>query len=77
MVEYVNPSPYVYLYTCGQIGEDTKDCIAVEHSPNGRLSAYREGCKSVMISDLTEPDEELAKLRYEKAEGLKRLLEFL
>lgn len=77
MVEYGKPSPDVYLYACEQIGEDPNDCIAVEDSPNGILSAYRAGCKPVMIPDLTEPDEELAKLLYAKADGLKGLLEFL
>ena len=58
------PAPDVYLYACEQIGENPEDCIAVEDSPNGILSAYRAGCKPVMVPDLTQPDDELNKYLY-------------
>ena len=61
-VENGKPAPDVYLYACEQIGEQPKDCIAVEDSPNGIRSAYAAGCMPVMVPDLTEPDEELKPL---------------
>ena len=36
--------------------------MAVEDSPNGVLSAYRAGCKVVMVPDQTQPDAELKKV---------------
>ena len=63
-VENGKPAPDVYLYACEQIGEQPKDCIAVEDSPNGIRSAYAAGCMPVMVPDLTEPDEELKPLLY-------------
>lgn len=63
-VENGKPAPDVYLYACEQIGEQPKDCIAVEDSPNGIRSAYTAGCMPVMVPDLTEPDEELKPLLY-------------
>lgn len=63
-VAHGKPAPDVYLYACEQIGERPEDCIAVEDSPNGILSAYRAGCKPVMVPDLTGPDEELSKYLY-------------
>ena len=45
------PSPDIYLYACEQLGVSPEDCIAVEDSPNGVLSAYRAGCKVVMVPD--------------------------
>ena len=63
-VENGKPAPDVYLYACGQMGEQPKDCIAVEDSPNGIRSAYAAGCMPVMVPDLTEPDEELKPLLY-------------
>lgn len=64
------PAPDIYLYACEQIGEQPKDCIAVEDSPNGIRSAYAAGCMPVMVPDLTEPDEELKPLLYAVAKTL-------
>jgi HAD superfamily hydrolase (TIGR01509 family) len=55
------PSPDVYIEACRQLGLNPDETIAIEDSPNGALSAVRAGCKTVMIPDLTEPDEELRK----------------
>ena len=76
-VENGKPEPDVYLYACEQIGEKPEDCIAVEDSPNGILSAYRAGLSVVMVPDFTEPDEETAKMLYARVdtlEGLKTIL---
>ena len=51
--------PDVYLYACKQLGERPQDCLALEDSPNGVLSAWRAGCAVVMVPDLTQPDEEI------------------
>lgn len=63
-VSHGKPAPDVYLYACRQIGEAPCNCIAVEDSPNGILSAYRAGLMPVMVPDLTQPDEELKKLLF-------------
>lgn len=63
-VENGKPAPDVYLYACKQIGEKPGNCIAVEDSPNGIISAYQAGVKPVMVPDLTQPDEELKKLLF-------------
>ncbi len=76
-VENGKPQPDVYLYACEQIGEKPEDCIAVEDSPNGILSAYRAGLSVVMVPDLTEPDEETAKMLYARIDtvsGLKGIV---
>lgn len=67
-VEHGKPSPDVYLFACEKIGEKPEECIAVEDSPNGILSAYRAGCKPVMVPDLTQPDEELKQYLYDCVE---------
>lgn len=59
MVKEGKPSPDIYLYACEQLERKPQDCIAVEDSPNGVLSAYRAGCKVVMVPDQTKPDGEL------------------
>ena len=64
MVKEGKPSPDIYLYACELLGFTPEQCMAVEDSPNGVLSAYRAGCKVVMVPDQTEPDAELQKCLY-------------
>lgn len=64
------PSPDIYLYACQELGVAPEDCIAVEDSPNGVLSAYRAGCRVIMVPDQTRPDADLAKCLYACVESL-------
>ena len=59
MVKEGKPSPDIYRYACEQLGVAPRECIAVEDSPNGVMSAYRAGCNVVMIPDQTAPEEEI------------------
>ena len=70
MVKEGKPSPDIYLYACELLAFKPEECIAVEDSPNGVLSAYRAGCRVVMVPDQTPPDEELKKYLYRTAQGL-------
>lgn len=67
------PSPDIYLYACGQLALSPENCLAVEDSPNGVLSAYRAGCKVAMVPDQTQPDKELEKCLYKKVGSLLEL----
>lgn len=71
------PAPDIYLYACEQLGLPPEDCLAVEDSPNGVLSAYRAGCRVVMVPDQTKPDEELRRYLYAEAERLDEVYEIL
>ena len=53
MVAEGKPSPDIYLYACEQMERSPEKCIAVEDSPNGVMSAYRAGCKVVLVPDQT------------------------
>ena len=64
------PSPDIYLYACRALERKPEECMAVEDSPNGVLSAYRAGCRVVMVPDQTEPDEELRKCLYARVDTL-------
>lgn len=70
MVKEGKPSPDIYLYACEQLKLKPNQCIAVEDSPNGVRSAYRAGCKVVMVPDQTEPDEELQKYLWARVDHL-------
>ena len=73
MVENGKPQPDIYLYACEQLGEEPQSCAAVEDSPNGVLSAARAGLYTIMVPDLTQPDEETKKLLYAKAKTLEEV----
>jgi DNA helicase-2/ATP-dependent DNA helicase PcrA len=77
MVKEGKPAPDIYLYACEACGCLPEECMAVEDSPNGVLSAYRAGCRVVMVPDQTQPDEELQKLLYAKADSLLEIQNFL
>ncbi len=77
MVKEGKPSPDIYLYACEQLGRKPQDCIAVEDSPNGAISAYRAGCKVVMVPDQTQPDEELREKLFACVENLTEIKKLL
>ena len=71
------PSPQIYLYACSQLGLAPEECMAVEDSPNGVMSAYRAGCPVVMVPDQTEPDEKLKKCLYARVDSLREVCKIL
>jgi len=76
-VENGKPKPDVYLYAVSKLGLNPDECIAVEDSPNGVISASDAGCLTIMVPDLTEPDEELKRRLFAvcpSAEGIIRKL---
>ena len=77
MVERGKPFPDVYLYACDKIGCTPKECMAVEDSPNGIQAASDAGCKTVMVPDLTQPDEDSKKRVIGVAQTLRGVLEYL
>lgn len=77
MVEHGKPAPDIYEYACRELGYKPEECIAVEDSPNGVLSAYGAGCQVIMIPDQTEPDEELKKKLVANLESLEDIIGYL
>ncbi len=64
------PFPDIYLYSAVRLGLEPENCLALEDSPTGILSAYRAGCLPVMIPDQDQPDENTRSLLYAKADSL-------
>ena len=50
---------------------------SVEDSPNGVLSAFRARCNTIMVPDLTPPDQNTAKLLFAKADDLIQVIDIL
>lgn len=78
MVEKSKPAPDIYLKACEMLNEKPEECIALEDSKNGLLSAYRAGCKTIMVPDLWQPDEEILQIiegKYSDLEQVKNAFE--
>lgn len=77
MVKSGKPEPDIYLKASEELGFSPSECIALEDSPNGIISAHRAGCKPIMIPDLSEPDEELLKLCEARLDSLDFVIDYL
>lgn len=69
-VAHGKPEPDIYLHGAACLGLKPEACIAIEDSPAGVLSAYRAGCKTVMVPDLDQPDADTENLLFAKADSL-------
>ena len=76
-IQNSKPSPDIYLKACEVLGANPPDTIAVEDSPNGIRSAYRDGMIPVIIADLIQPDEEIRQMYYKKYASLTEFREAL
>ena len=57
MVEKSKPEPDIYLKAAAAIGVEPADCMALEDSRNGLLSAHAAGMGTIMVPDLWQPDD--------------------
>ncbi len=71
------PAPDIYLLGARELGLKPEECLALEDSPTGILSAYRAGCLPVMIPDLDQPGEDTQKLLFAKADSLSDVIALL
>ncbi|RLA27272.1 MAG: hypothetical protein DRR11_18560, partial [Gammaproteobacteria bacterium] len=56
-VENKKPAPDIYLLTLEQLGLRPEDCIAIEDSRNGLLSAHRAGIPTVITPSIYTDDQ--------------------
>lgn len=77
MVSVGKPEPDIYLLAVKKLGCKADECIALEDSPNGLISAKRAGCIPIMIPDLSEPDEELLSNIYSREDNLNDVIELI
>lgn len=71
------PAPDIYLYGAASLNLKPEECLALEDSPTGILSAWRAGCLPVMIPDQDQPDAETEPLLYAKADSLIDVMDLL
>ncbi len=53
------PYPDIFLRAAKEIDRDPKKCMVLEDSPNGIRAGSAAGCITVMVPDLTPPNDEL------------------
>lgn len=76
-VPHGKPEPDIYLYGARSIAVAPEECLAIEDSHSGILSAYRAGCAAIMVPDLDEPDEETQKLLFARCDSLLDVIELV
>ncbi len=76
MVKNGKPEPDIYLTAVEKLGLDPNECAAFEDSPNGIISAYRAGCRVIMIPDLSQPDDEIKPMLSAVYESLDKAVDF-
>jgi len=59
MIEKSKPEPEIYLKTCELLNMLPSECIAIEDSKNGLMSAINAGCKTIMVPDMWQIDDEM------------------
>lgn len=76
-VSHSKPDPEVFLKAAALAGKDPARCLVLEDSPAGVRAGAAAGCFTVMVPDLTAPDEELKKLADEILPGLRDVIPLL
>lgn len=56
-VPHGKPEPDIYLYGAASVGLEPCECLAIEDSHAGILSASRAGCLPILIPDMDEPED--------------------
>lgn len=59
MVEHAKPSPDIFLKSAQVLGERPEHCLVLEDSLNGVEAGLSGGFITVMVPDMTQPDEKL------------------
>ena len=74
MVKKGKPEPDIYILAASELGLTPKECLAIEDSPSGLLSANRAECYPVMIPDQDLPTPETEALLFAKADSLEKII---
>lgn len=74
MVKKGKPEPDIYELAAKEIGLTPQECLAIEDSPSGLLSASRAGCYPVMVPDQDIPTPETEALLFAKADSLEKIV---
>ena len=71
------PDPEMYITACERLGENPGDCLALEDSDNGVISAFKAGLTVIQIPDLVEPSAKVKALGHKVMQSLEEVLALL
>lgn len=61
-VSHSKPAPDIFLLAAEKIGIDPCECYVFEDAINGVKAGHAAGCRTIMIPDMTQPDEDTKKI---------------
>ncbi len=76
-VTHSKPDPEIYTLSCKALSFAPENCLAVEDSFNGIISAHAAGMKCAMVVDQFIPDEKIKSLLYKLCSSLENIKDFL
>ena len=59
MVQQAKPNPEIFLKAAEKMGEEPGHCLVLEDSLNGVEAGIQGGFVTIMVPDLTQPDQKL------------------
>jgi len=71
------PHPEPYLLASEKLGISPNECLVLEDSSNGIISANKAGCKSIMVVDLIKPTKEVANMCLKVVRNLESVKKYL
>ena len=71
------PAPDIYLLGAKTIGVPPENCLALEDSYTGILSAYRAGCLATIVPDLDQPGVNILSIAYARADSLTDVIDLM
>jgi HAD superfamily hydrolase (TIGR01509 family) len=69
-ISHGKPDPEIYLAACRKLGEASANCLALEDSNNGVLSAVAAGLVVIQVPDLVEPSADIKSLGHKIVRSL-------
>lgn len=63
-MKHSKPAPDIFLEAAKQIQLAPSECYVFEDAINGVKAGYAAGCKTIMIPDITQPDEDTKRIAY-------------
>ena len=76
-VPHGKPEPDIFLYAAEKIGVPPENCLVLEDSPAGILSASCAGCFPVIVPDQDQPSPETQALLSARADSLLDVIDLL
>lgn len=77
MVNKGKPDPEIFITAVKKLSLNPGECIALEDSFNGIISAYKAGLVPVMVPDLIPPTDDIKKMCYRICNNLKEVTELI